>query len=208
MGCCGGSNSAKVIIQAREELDGIGGNGNMANIDPNGEMVRMEYFGPRIGAVSYNGKRIVYRFGNNAIDRFNDVNPEDVETLLRQPGFRVIGQDAQKFQSPGVEIEFVPEPAGEIEMLPAPGGESEEIFAGVPVGEDILEDDYVIPPLEGEGIPPELDIPALPGTVKDIKKAVIGADLDTLLTWLRDEQSGKNRKTAIEAIEDALEDYS
>ena len=38
------------------------------------------------------------------------------------------------------------------------------------------------------------------------KKAVIGADLDTLLAWLKEEQRGKQRKTALEAIENALED--
>lgn len=199
MGCCPGSGGS-AIIQAKRELDGIGGNGNMANIDPNSEMVRMEYFGPRVGAVSYHGKRKVYRFGNNTVDRFDDVNPEDVNMLLGQNGFRVIPRDAQKVKGP--EAEFVPEPSGE--TIPAPVEEPEEIFVGFKEEED----GFAIPPLEEEGIPPVLEIPEMPGTVKELKSAVLGAGLDTLLAWLKEEQDGKARKTALEAIEDALNDYS
>jgi hypothetical protein len=35
---------------------------------------------------------------------------------------------------------------------------------------------------------------------------VIGADPDTLLSWLREEQENKGRKTALEVIEKALEE--
>ena len=213
VGCCSGSGGS-TIIQAKRDLDGLGGNGNMnAQIDPNAEMVRMEYFGPRIGAVTYHGKRRHYRFGNNAIDRYNDVNSEDVETLLSQPGFRMIGKDAQDYSSPGVD--FVPEPAGEFVPEIAPDvvpDAVQEVVIPEPAGEstrlegDYWEDETSLVESPDEGAPPALDIEPLPGTVKEIKSAVMGADLDTLLAWLREEQNEKKRKTALEAIEGALED--
>ncbi len=192
-GCCGGSDSAGIIMQAKQDL---GGSKNMnTQIDPNAEKVRMEYFGPRVGAVTYHGKRKNYRFGNNPIDRYDDVNSEDVEILLRQVDFRVVGKDGQTYQTP--EFDFVPEPAGEVvqevvqEVIPEPAGDLGEI--------DNIE------PLK-DGVPPVSDIDPLPNTVKEIKAAVIGADLDTLLSWLREEQENKQRKTAFEAIENALEE--
>jgi hypothetical protein len=193
-------------MQAKQDLDeGLpGGKGNMnTQIDPSAKKVRMEYFGKRIGAVTYHGKRKHYRFGNNPINRYDDVNPEDVEILLRQADFRVVGEDSQSFQAPGFDINFIPEPAGEVvpEVAP-PAEELEEVEIPIPepTGTFIASD------AEGDGVPPALDTIPLPNTVKEIKSAVRGADLDTLLAWLREEHDGKNRKTAIEAIESALEE--
>ncbi len=187
-GCCPGAGGS-AIIQAKQDLDGLGGNGNMnTQVDLDAKAVRMEYFGPRIGAVTYHGKRKHYRFGNNTMDRYDDVNPEDVEMFLGQPNFRVIGEYTQADRAP--DVDFIPEPAGD--FVPEPAGKF------IPGEVDKIE-------LPDEGIPPALDIEPLPGTVKEIKSAVMGADLDTLLAWLRDEQTGKNRKTALEAIEGALE---
>ena len=209
-GCCPGSGGS-VIMQAKQDLDGWlpGGNGNMnTQIDPNAKKVRMEYFGPRIGAVTYHGKRKNYRFGNNPIDRYDDVNPEDVEILLRQTDFREVGKDSQSFQAPG--FDFIPEPAGEVVPEAAPPAEElEEIEIPVPeptgtfTASDVEGEGAVI---SSEGEPPALESQPLPGTVKEIKDAVIGADLDTLLSWLREEQDNKKRKTAFEAIENALEE--
>ena len=209
-GCCGGSDSAGIIMQAKQELAGQlpGGNKNMnTQIDPNVK-VRMEYFGTRIGAVTYHGKRRHYRFGNNPIDRYDDVNPEDVEILLRQADFRVVGEDSQSFQAPGFDINFIPEPAGEVvpEVAP-PAEELEEIEVDIPLpSEEIIADSERSVEVSGDGDPPALYITPLPNTVKEIKSAVRGADLDTLLAWLREEHDRKNRKTAIEAIETALEE--
>ena len=89
------------------------------------------------------------------------------------------------------EIEVpVPEPVGTVTTS---GGELEEWEGAV---------------ISSEGEPPALESQPLPGTVKEIKAAVIGADLDTLLSWLREEQDNKKRKTAFEAIENALEENS
>ena len=165
-------------------------------IDPNAKKVRMEYFGTRIGAVTYHGKRRHYRFGNNPIDRYDDVNPEDVETLLRQADFRTVGKDSQSFQAPGL-VDFVPEPAGEVTPDVAPPAEELEEIE-VPAGEGTV--------ISSDGEPPAPESLPLPSTVKKIKAAVIGADLDTLLSWLREEQENKKRKTAFEAIENALEE--
>lgn len=188
-GCCPGAGGT-IIMQAKQELDGVGGNGNMnIQIDPGVETVRMEYFGPRVGAVTFHGKRKKYRFGNNAVDRYNDVNPEDVEMFLGQPHFEVVDRDAHKIQVPADG--YIPEPSGEV------------------VQETVQETIQEVAPesdLSGDGEPPALDIEPMPNTVKEIKSAVMGADLDTLLSWLREEQNGKARKTALEAIDGALED--
>ena len=183
-GCCPGAGGT-VIMQAKKELDGVGGNGNMnIQIDPGVETVRMEYIGPRVGAVTFHGKRRKYRFGNNAIDRYDDVNPEDVEMFLGQPGFEIVGRDAHKIQ---VSTDgYIPEPSGEV------------------VQETVQEVVQEVVP--EDGAPPALDISPMPNTVKEIRAAVMGADLDTLLSWLREEQNGKGRKTALEAIDEALED--
>jgi len=201
-GCCPGSGGS-VIMQAKQDLDGWlpGGNGNMnTQIDPNVK-VRMEYFGPRVGAVTYHGKRKKYRFGNNPIDRYDDVNPEDVEILLKQTDFREVGKDSQSFQAPG--FDFIPEPAGEVIPDAAPPAEELEEIE-VPVPESYAYGEGVVVSSEGE--PPALESQPLPGTVKEIKAAVLGVDLDTLLSWLREEQENKKRKTAFEAIENALEE--
>lgn len=207
MGCCGGSSSAKVIIQAKNEIAGIGGNGDMSDIDPSAEIVRMEYFGPRVGAVTYFGRRKHYRFGNNAVDRYQDVNPEDVETLLRQPGFRIVGRDLGKYQPP--EVDFVPEPSGD--YVPEPVNEFVPEFApeGVEVIVDespeeipVMDDDEWEKAISDES--PELA--PMPSTAKEIKKEVMKVNMETLISWLKEEQSGKKRKTAIEAIEQALEE--
>ncbi len=213
-GCCPGSGGS-VIMQAKQDLDGWlpGGNGNMnTQIDPNAEKVRMEYFGPRVGAVTYHGKRKHYRFGNNPIDRYDDVNPEDVEILSGQADFRVVGKDSQSYQAPGL-VDFVPEPAGEVVSDVAPPAEElEEIEVPVPdpvgtvttSGGELEEWEGAV--ISSDGEPPAPESLPLPGTVKEIKDAVIGADLDTLLSWLREEQENKKRKTAFEAIENALEE--
>jgi hypothetical protein len=200
-------------MQAKQDLDGWlpGGNGNMnTQIDLNAEKVRMEYFGPRVGAVTYHGKRKKYRFGNNPIDRYDDVNPEDVEKLSGQADFRVVGKDSQSYQAPGL-VDFVPEPAGEVTTpdVAPPAEELEEIEVPVPdsVGAFTAsggEREGAV--ISSDGEPPAPESLPLPGTVKEIKAAVIGADLDTLLSWLREEQGDKKRKTAFEAIENALEE--
>ena len=188
-GCCPGAGS-KIIMQAKREINELGGSNNMnIQIDPGVETVRMEYFGPRIGAVTFHGKRRKYRFGNNAVDRYDDVNPEDVEMFLGQPGFEIVDRDTHKIQ---VKADgYIPEPSGEVVQ--------ETVQE---VGQEVVPESD----LSGDGEPPALDISPMPNTVKEIRSAVMGADLDTLLSWFREEQNGKGRKTALEAIEEALED--
>jgi len=179
-----------MIMQAKREIGELGGSNNMnIQIEPGVETVRMEYSGPRVGAVTFHGRRRKYRFGNNAVDRYDDVNPEDVDMFLGQPHFGVVDRDAHKIQ---VSADgYIPEPSGEV----VPEAVQE-------VGQEVVPESD----LSGDGDPPELDISPMPNTVKEIRAAVIGADLDILLSWLREEQNGKGRKTALEAIEEALED--
>ena len=56
--------------------------------------MRIEYFGPRVGGVTYQGKSGKrYIFGNNTTNRFNDVDSQDVPTFLAMEGFRVINRE-------------------------------------------------------------------------------------------------------------------
>ncbi len=187
-GCCGGGG--QMIMQAKREINELGGSNNMnIQIDPGVETVRMEYFGPRVGAVTFHGKRRKYRFGNNAVDRYDDVNPEDVEMFLGQPHFEIVSRDAHKIQV--TADGYIPEPSGEVVQ--------ETVQE---VGQEVVPESD----LSGDGEPPVLDISLMPNTVKEIRSAVMGADLDTLLSWLKEEQNGKGRKTALEAIDEALEE--
>jgi hypothetical protein len=173
-----------VIIKAKQD---IGGNGNMAMANSNQpeNKVRIEYFGPRTGAVTYFGKRRKYRFGNNPTDRFQDVEPEDAEVFTRLAGFRIVrGPDPNYFAK---ETDFVPAPDGSVEQDPEP-----------------LDEPMEAPEAEPEAQYVETS-PDLPGTVREIQAAVKDSDVDTLLAWLREEQAGNARVTAIKAIEGELE---
>ena len=100
-GCCGGSNAAKKILQAKQVFGGA-----PAIEIPEGETVRIEYFGPRSGAVTFfgkSGKR--YQLGNNTINRYADVDPQDAPMFLGMEGFRAINRAVQ---APGVPD--VPQP--------------------------------------------------------------------------------------------------
>lgn len=89
-GCCGGSKAAQQILAAKrifsqsvpqEEL-------------PQGGTMRIEYFGPKIGGVTYQGKSGKrYIFGNNTTNRYNDVDSQDVALFLNMEGFRVINRE-------------------------------------------------------------------------------------------------------------------
>ena len=54
-------------------------------------MVRVEYYGPRSGAVTYVGKSgRQYRFGNNTLERFADMPAGDAEMFVNMEFFRVV----------------------------------------------------------------------------------------------------------------------
>lgn len=95
--CCGGNAAA--ALAAKQAWDGVPpekagglslqitsrGGGPVAAIDPNViQPVRMEFIGKRTGAVTYQGARgsgRAYRGGNNPVNRFHNVHPDDVGVL-------------------------------------------------------------------------------------------------------------------------------
>lgn len=94
-GCCGGNGAA--IIQARQALDGVPV--VEAAITANNEgVVRLEFIGPEVGAVTWHGLQgRTYRAGNNPQERYINADPADVDRLLSlDHRFRVVpGQIVQ-----------------------------------------------------------------------------------------------------------------
>lgn len=72
--CCGGSGDA--ILAAKQALQGM-----MAAPVPEGK-ARLEFIGPQVGGLTFFGKQQNYVGGNNDLERFADVNEEDVTKLL------------------------------------------------------------------------------------------------------------------------------
>ncbi len=88
--CCGGS-SAIPILQAKHAIAGE----MMIEetiIDSGGSMVRMEYIGENTGAIWFNVDNRRYRGGNNAVNKFADVDPADVEYLIGTGRWKIIAQ--------------------------------------------------------------------------------------------------------------------
>ena len=86
--CCGGGRAASTIINAKRAIGQLPPEQDTANLP---DLVRMEYYGPRAGGVTYtgpSGRR--YVFGNSTTSRYNDVDKKDVSLFLGMEGFRVI----------------------------------------------------------------------------------------------------------------------
>jgi glycosyltransferase involved in cell wall biosynthesis len=88
--CCGGS-SAIPILQAKRAIAGEIMVEEIV-IDGGGNMVRMEYIGENTGAIWFNVDNRRYRGGNNAVNKFSDVDPADVEYLVGTGRWKVIAQ--------------------------------------------------------------------------------------------------------------------
>lgn len=96
-GCCGGNGDA--LLQAKQMIASfqIGGQAAIVERDPVHVLpavVRMEFIGVQQGAVTFFGSngRYQYRGGRNAMDRYADVQPEDVDHLEATGMWRVITQ--------------------------------------------------------------------------------------------------------------------
>lgn len=210
-GCCGGGG--KSIIQAKQaaqlldSMPGIQMTGGQI-MSNEGGFVRMEYTGQQRGARTYRGKnRRTYRGGNNPIDKFADVHPDDVETLAAT-GWWVVVRRASSTPDP-VQVK---EELKEAPVRPAAPKVDWRSLAADDEDEEALPsptpDDW-----DGEGDP----IPAMPMggstetgseiltmTAAEVREAIPDQDKGTLLAWLEVEKEGKNRKTVIAAIEQAL----
>ena len=89
MSCGGCGNGGNAVMEAKREFDGQAA---PRSVSSGSGFVRIEYSGVRVGGVTYFGRSgRSYRFGNNPIERINDVHPEDVDVFLGLEGFRVLG---------------------------------------------------------------------------------------------------------------------
>lgn len=100
--------------------------------NPNGNSVRMQFVGQRSGAVTFNGAAgsgRQYRGGNNAVNRYANVHPDDVAvleatTLWRKVGAQMIEPAAESISAeipaPAADAAQVvkPEPPVHVEKLP------------------------------------------------------------------------------------------
>jgi hypothetical protein len=173
-GCCGGSKAALQILAAKrifsqsvpqEEL-------------PVGGTMRIEYFGPKVGGVTYQGKSGKrYIFGNNTTNRYNDVDNQDVALFLNMEGFRAINREvippaaadtqkvikAEEIQTP-VEESF-PVSVAEVEVI-----DSKAVDAQIMA--ELAGDNKAYPVESGTIEPPQEQIEGAsrPGTRRRSKK--------------------------------------
>jgi len=77
--CCGGKNST-FLMEAKRMLNPDADWPQKPVIEGDG-LVRMQFIGETIGAISYTVHGHTYRGGNNAIDRYANALPADVEAL-------------------------------------------------------------------------------------------------------------------------------
>lgn len=145
--CCGGNKIAS--LAASLAADGVPperalglsirrttvGRGSSPVVEGVTNVVRMEFIGQRTGAVTYNGQPgsgRQYRGGNNPVNRFANVHPDDVEILERSSQWRRV---APPLVEPVTLPESKPEPAAKVVSEPAavhPVGASEALETPAP----------------------------------------------------------------------------
>lgn len=108
--CCGGNGDA--ILAARFAIGG-GQTFDAPTPDTLPGVVRMEFIGPQVGAITFFGAngRHQYRGGNNNMDRYVDVQPEDVRHLEGSGHWRVVTRAPEPSVPPAMPLMFEqPEP--------------------------------------------------------------------------------------------------
>ena len=75
--CCGGNGDT--LLKAKAILDQMPAETRAVDtiIAVDSQTVRMEFVGPQVGAITFFGKAREYRGGNNPIERFADIDPQD-----------------------------------------------------------------------------------------------------------------------------------
>ena len=127
--CCGGNGDALIAIKRMLE---VGEQPTMGTLNAGAEehtdapgVVRLEFIGDRVGAVTYTVHGNAYRGGNNAFDKFVDAQPNDVEKLVGLGVWRVVPKpppEPVRVEMPAVTARYTP-PAPVVESVqvePAP----------------------------------------------------------------------------------------
>lgn len=111
-GCCGGQKAAQAILAAKRAIGDLPAETaapmTTAGAPSPAGTIRIEYYGPRTGAVTYTGKSgKSYRFGNTTLNRYGDVEAQDAALFLSMEYFR----EVKRVIVPSVPMEIVdPEP--------------------------------------------------------------------------------------------------
>lgn len=168
--------------------------------------VRMEYTGPAQGAIPYKGvdPKRMYRASSLPLHRYHDVHPEDVQKLLDSGNFRIVDR-----------VEAAPAPVMAPAQVQAPGippltdlndprleavfGQASQPQAAPPPPAPLPNPQERIPKGDEPVIPSVTEM-----SVAEIQQAAPTAGKNILLAWKMEEEDGKKRKGALEAIDNAL----
>jgi glycosyltransferase involved in cell wall biosynthesis len=102
--CCGGN--ADALLAAKAAIGSLAPDSPWFRSEPAAdtlpEVIRMEFTGPQVGAVTFFGKnhRNQYRAGNNPTERYVDVQPDDVAHLEGTGQFRMVTRPSEPSPPP------------------------------------------------------------------------------------------------------------
>lgn len=188
--CCGGGAPSILAAKramglvARESQENTSQSVQVTSAEAGGK-VRMEFIGIQRGSMPFmKGK---YRAGNNAMNKYIDADPQDVEFLEMSGMFRKVVRKVEVPQRelPKFEDRIFVEPA-KPEPTPDPVGEVEDEELPVVVTKEVVK--------------PSMTLAQL---TREIEK---GATKERLLYWLAEEQRlDKPRKLAVERLEKAID---
>lgn len=109
-GCCGGN--ADGLLRAKAAIGALPPESPWLQTaqpaDAAPEIVRMEFIGPQVGATTYFGKngRYQYRGGNNHLERYANVQPEDVQHLEGTGLWRVVTRPPEPTPAPAEVVQL------------------------------------------------------------------------------------------------------
>lgn len=121
---CGGAQASHEILKAKRAVMGDQPpTENFVQPTPAPTMVRLEFTGTRVGSTTYTVHGHQYRAGNNTMDKFVDVIPNDAPELLETGSFRVVYQPPAPPPAAPVQQAApvnMPTPAPEPAPMPTP----------------------------------------------------------------------------------------
>jgi glycosyltransferase involved in cell wall biosynthesis len=221
--CCGGNADAllkakAIIARANSSYIDLSASNNGGSIMAG--KVRLEFVGEGAGSVTYRGKDgRTYKGGNNTMHRYIDAHPEDAPTLLATGKWRQVRSVQAEAPPPTMPVAPAAparppappmNPVAALEQAKREAAELEDTETWTKPKEQELEPvkAKTLAELEKPVFDPETEdeeTPALPSTVKEILSMVGGLAYNQLMAWRELESKGKDRVTALEAIDAEIE---